>query len=165
MAKAFPVRYTAQADDDFVLFLVGIAREQAVEGQPMVARRIGHAENASNARSTSGTGLSGLPIMVRPDDLTGSVLAGFRVPRPLRSGQRAATPLRRRWHLARDLSRQCRCVRGRLWQHARVRTGGRDDPRSRRAKGPHGGSSDRSQPDRRACCRAVSKPIGYVLVT
>ena len=69
MAKAFPVRYTAQADDDSRPVSRRHPREQAVEGQPMVARRIGHAENASNARSTSGTGLSGLPIMVRPDDL------------------------------------------------------------------------------------------------
>ena len=34
-------------------------------------RRIGHAENASNGRSTSGTGLSGLPIMVRPNLMSG----------------------------------------------------------------------------------------------
>jgi hypothetical protein len=161
MAKVFAGRYTAQADDDFVVFLIGMRVNKRWKGEPMVARRIRPAENASDARSASGTGLFGLPIMVRPNDLTGSVLAGFRVPRPLRSGQRAATPLRRRWVLARDQSRQCRCVRGRLWQHADLRTGGRDDPRSRRAKGPYGGSSDRSQPHRRACCRAVLKPMRY----
>ena len=50
-----------------------------------MARRIGHAENASNARSTSGTGLSGLPIMVRPNLMSGrswSWLSGTFVDRP-----------------------------------------------------------------------------------
>ena len=164
MANAFPGRYTAQADDDFVLFLVGIRVNRpwkvnrwwpVASAMPKMLRTLGQHPELGCLGYQSWFGRTTLLAQYGRDFES---LDRFARDKQLRhdSGDVGI------WH---ETYRVDAGAYEAVLATCPCSDGGRDDPRSRRAKGPHGGSSDRSRPDRRAGCRAVSKPIGYVLVT
>ncbi len=157
MAKIVDRRMAAEMDGEFVVFLIGLAHQQAVEG-PQVAS--GVSRNAANAQGTARRSRFRLswsrnadacdrPVLALVRSLGGlcarhrpSPLAGVGRFQPAYQGQ----PRRCR-DLARNLSHRSRQLRGHLQRYAAHRSwSGR--PVGGRPREPRGGTAADAEPDR-----------------
>ena len=75
-----PGRYTADIEGDFVVFLIGMRFNHPLRVRRWLPVATAMPKMLKVLSRASGTGLPGLPLMVRADDPGGPVLARLRFP-------------------------------------------------------------------------------------